>query len=175
MTEHRLPERTQVLVIGSGAGGATTARVLAEEGIEVTLVEEGPDIDTASIDSNSIDAIERLYRNGGMAPILGNQNIAYVEGRCVGGSTEINSGFWHRLPPDCYHRWRSEALLDDFSPERMDGYFRRAERDLSVSLLGREREPVSSAVFRRGIERLGWEYLEVPRCQRDPAASAFTA
>ena len=58
MTEHRLPERTQVLVIGSGAGGATTARVLAEEGIEVTLVEEGPDIDTASIDSNSIDAIE---------------------------------------------------------------------------------------------------------------------
>ena len=175
MTEHRLPERTQVLVIGSGAGGATTARVLADEGIEVTLVEEGPDIDTASIDSNSIDAIERLYRNGGMAPILGNQNIAYVEGRCVGGSTEINSGFWHRLPPDCYHRWRSEALLDDFSPERMDGYFQRAERDLSVSLLGREREPVSSAVFRRGIERLGWEYLEVPRCQRDPAASAFTA
>src|SRR5207249_1071348 len=175
MTEHGLPERTQVLVIGSGAGGATTARVLAEEGIEVTLVEEGPDIDTASIDSNSIDAIERLYRNGGMAPILGNQNIAYVEGRCVGGSTEINSGFWHRLPPDCYHRRRSEALLDDFSPERMDGYFQRAERDLSVSPLGREREPVSSAVFRRGIERLGWEYLEVPRCQRDPAASAFTA
>lgn len=173
--DRRLPDRTQVLVIGSGAGGATTARLLAEDGLEVTLIEEGPDVDTAKIDSNSIDAIEKLYRNGGMAPILGNQSIAYVEGRCVGGSTEINSGFWHRLPPDCYHRWRTDAQLEDFTPERMEGYFARAEADLSVSLLGREREPVSSAVFRRGIERLGWDFVEVPRCQKDPGASAFSA
>lgn len=170
-----LPDRAQVVVIGSGAGGATTARLLAEEGFDVVLLEEGPDVDTSQIDSNSIDAIEKLYRNGGMAPILGNQSIAYVEGRCVGGSTEINSGFWHRLPADCYHRWRTDALLEDFTPERMEGYFKRAEKDLTVSLLGADREPVSSAVFRRGIEKLAWEYVEVPRCQKDPGASAFTA
>jgi nucleoside-diphosphate-sugar epimerase/choline dehydrogenase-like flavoprotein len=170
-----LPSRTEVLVIGSGAGGATTACLLGEQGRDVTILEEGPDVETSVIDSNSVDAIERLYRHGGMAPILGNQSVAFVEGRCVGGSTEINSGFWHRLPPDCYHRWRTDALLDDFTPERMEGYFERAERDLSVSLLGPAREPVSSAVFRRGIERLGWDFFEVPRCQRDPGASAFAA
>lgn len=165
----------QILVIGSGAGGATTAAALAEQGYEVLMVEEGPDVDTATIDSNSIDAIERLYRNGGMTPILGNQSIAYVEGRCVGGSTEINSGFWHRVPTDCYHRWRTDALLDAFTPEMMEPYFDRIEADLSVSVLGASREPRSSAVFRRGIERLGWGYVEVPRCQKDPGESAFAS
>jgi nucleoside-diphosphate-sugar epimerase/choline dehydrogenase-like flavoprotein len=137
------------------------------------LVEEGPNIDTATIDSNSTEAISRLYRAGGMTPILGDQSIAYVEGRCVGGSTEINSGFWHRLPPDCYHRWKTEALLEAFTPDMMERYFERVEADLHVSLLGSCPEPKSSALFRQGIERLHWDYAEVPRCQKDPSASAF--
>lgn len=169
-----VPARTQVLVVGSGAGGAATAATLAENGYDVLLVEEGADIDTAAIDTNSTEAITRLYRNGGMTPMLGNQNIAYVEGRCVGGSTEINSGFWHRLPPDCYHRWRTDAQLDAFSPEMMEAYFLRLETDLSVSCSGRAGEPKSSALFRRGVEHLKWEYAEVPRCQKDPSASPFS-
>ena len=92
--------RTQVVIVGSGAGGAATAVVLAEQGYEVLILEEGANVDTSQMNSNSIQAIASLYRNGGLTPTLGNQAIAYVEGRCVGGSTEINSGFWHRLPPE---------------------------------------------------------------------------
>ena len=158
---------TEVLVIGSGAGGATTAMALAEEGYEVLVLEEGPDADTTRIASNSIAAIGQLYRNGGMTPMLGTQSIAFVEGRCVGGSTEINSGFWHRVPPEAYDRWRTEALLADFTPEIMEPYFDRLERDLSVSFMRPEDVPRSSALFRAGIERMGWQYVEVPRCQRD--------
>lgn len=164
---------TQVLVIGTGAGGATTAAALVEAGFEVLMVEEGPGVDTASIPSNSPKAITSLYRHAGLTPILGNQNIAFVEGCCVGGSTEINSGFWHRLSPETYPRWKADALLDAFTPEIMEGYFERIESDLSVSFLGRERENKSSAVLRRGAERMHWRCAEVPRCQRDPGASAF--
>lgn len=159
---------TEVLVIGSGAGGAATAMALAEGGYEVVVLEEGPDADTTRIASNSIGAISQLYRNGGMTPMLGTQSIAFVEGRCVGGSTEINSGFWHRVPPEAYDRWRSEALLADFTPEVMEPYFDRLERDLSVSFMRPEDIPRSSTLFRAGIERMGWQYVEVPRCQRDP-------
>ncbi len=166
--------RTEILVVGSGAGGAVTAAFLSGAGYEVTLLEEGPNEDTSRIVSNSTEAIARLYRNGGMTPILGKQSIAYVEGRCVGGSTEINSGFWHRLPPDSYPRWKTAALLDAFTPEVMEPWFAQIERELSVSYLESADVPRSSALFRSGIERLGWAYQEVPRCQSgDLRGSAF--
>jgi nucleoside-diphosphate-sugar epimerase/choline dehydrogenase-like flavoprotein len=165
---------TQVLVIGSGAGGAATAATLASRGYEVLVLEEGPHLDTSTIASNSPEAIARLYRNGGLTPILGNQTIAYVEGRCVGGSTEVNSAFWHRLPADCYHRWRTDAGLADFSHEIMDPYFEELERELSVSYLAAAQLPRSSELFREGIERMHWKYTEVPRCQKDnDGASPF--
>ena len=163
--------RTQVVVVGSGAGGAATAATLAENGYEVLILEEGPDIDTSRMSSNSIDAIARLYRNGGMTPILGNQTIAYVEGRCVGGSTEINSGFWHRLQPEAYDRWKADVQIVDFTPERLEPYFERLERDLTVSLSTDEIRR-SSALFREGAERLRWKCVEVPRSV-EPGASPF--
>jgi len=158
--------RTEVLVIGSGAGGALTAATLAARGYEVTLLEEGPHLDTSTIATSSPQAIAQLYRNHGLTPILGNQTIAFVEGRCVGGSTEINSAFWHRLPGECYQRWRADAWLADFSPQRMEPYFDQLEHELSVSYLNTAQPPRSSQLFRDGIERLQWQYAEVPRCQK---------
>lgn len=161
-----LPRRTQVLVIGSGAGGAVTAATLAARGYEVVTIEEGPHADTSRTATNSPEAIARLYRNGGLTPILGRQPIAYVEGRCVGGSTEINSAFWHRLPADSYRRWREDAMVADLTPEIMEPYFERLEQALSVSYLQAANLPLSSALFRQGIERMGWPFTEVPRCQK---------
>ena len=165
--------RAQVVVVGSGAGGGISAAFLAEAGYDVVLLEEGDDIDTTSVQSNSTEALSTLYRNGGLTPILGNLSMAYVEGCCVGGSTEINSGFWHRLPPDSYSRWRADYLLDAFTPETMDDRFARIEEDLSVSKSGLENESHGSRVFRRGIEELGWRYEEVPRCMKNPTGSPF--
>lgn len=162
----RTPIRTQVVVVGSGAGGAVTAATLAARGLEVLLLEEGPNVDTTQVVSNSPQAISLLYRNGGLTPIFGNQTIAYVEGRCVGGSTEINSAFWHRLPPDCYHRWSTDFLLDEFTPEVMESYFARVEAEVSPSRLEARQIPKSSQLFRSGIEARHWDYVEVPRCQK---------
>src|SRR6185369_8325114 len=158
---------TQILIVGSGAGGAATATALAEAGCDVLILEEGPNVDTSRIASNSTDAISLLYRNGGMTPMLGRQSTAFVEGRCVGGSTEINSGFWHRLPEDTYLRWKANELLADFTAEIMTPYFERIEADLSVSHMRPEQIPRSSVLFREGAERLGWKYVEVPRCQKE--------
>jgi choline dehydrogenase-like flavoprotein len=36
--------RTEIIVIGSGPGGAVTAATLASAGREVLLIEEGPDL-----------------------------------------------------------------------------------------------------------------------------------
>ena len=164
--------RTEVLVIGSGAGGAVSAATLAERGHDVLLVEEGSALDTGNIATASPHAIAQLYRDGGLTPIMGTPNIAYVEGCCLGGSTEVNSAFWHRTPADCYRRWGEH--VDGFCEGHLDPYFEMLESTLSVSSFGETEPPQSSRVFRRGIERMKWRYSEVPRCQRgDPGLSAF--
>ena len=48
---------TEVLVIGSGAGGGITAAHLADAGRQVTVVEEGPWVDADALEPFSLEAI----------------------------------------------------------------------------------------------------------------------
>jgi choline dehydrogenase-like flavoprotein len=153
---------TEVLVVGSGAGGATTALVLAEAGRSVLVVEEGPDIPPGSLTPFSLQEMERAYRHHGASAALGTPSIAYAEGRCVGGSTEVNSGLWHRLPLALADEWRTAYGLDDFTPEALASYAERIEQLVPVSSLPGA-PPRSSAVIEEGASKLGWRSVEFPR------------
>ena len=59
---------TEVLVIGSGAGGAVTAAHLAAAGRQVTVVEEGPWIDADALEPFSLQEMAAKYRHHGLAP-----------------------------------------------------------------------------------------------------------
>ena len=63
------------------------------------LIEEGDYLSLASCAPFSRDEMVQKYRNGGQTVALGANKISYVEGRCVGGGSEINSGLYHRTPP----------------------------------------------------------------------------
>jgi choline dehydrogenase-like flavoprotein len=155
-------ERVDVLVIGSGAGGAVTALELASAGRGVCVLEEGARHELAQYGAGSVEAMQRLYRRRGMTPITGRVPIGYVEGACLGGSTEINSGFWHRTPREVLLRYKSQFDLQNASPEELDPHFEWAEQRLHVSLRG-SAWPKSTQVFSRGIEAMGWSGQEVPR------------
>src|SRR5580693_7761211 len=90
----------QVLVIGSGPSGSVTASTLSARGKDVLLLEEGPNLPTNSCVQFSTDEIVQKYRSGGLNPALGSPTIPFVEGRCVGGGSEINSGLYHRTPAE---------------------------------------------------------------------------
>ena len=156
---------TEVLVIGSGAGGAVTAATLAAAGHTVLVVEEGPWIDPDATEPFSLAEMAAKYRHGGSSAALGRPAIAYAEGRCVGGSTEINSGLYHRLPAELAEEWRGVYGIDEFGPEVLDRYADEIENQLSVSRLPGA-PPVSSAVLERGATKLGWRAVEFSRVFR---------
>ena len=165
--------RTEVLVIGSGAGGAVTAATLAEAGHEVLILEEGPAVDP-TLATHTPEAMRTLYRNAGLSPIFGREPIAFVEGRCVGGSTEINSSFWHRPPAAAVDRWCREFRVEDLSRDELDRLFEDLESNLNPARSTGHALPPSSRVFRRGLESVGTEPAETPRLQSgDPTASQF--
>ena len=160
---------TDVLVIGSGAGGAATASTLAAAGRDVTVVEEGPWIDPDALEPFSLEEMAAKYRHRGLAAALGNPAIAFAEGRCVGGSTEINSGLYHRLPDSLAESWRREYDIDEFDTRTLDAYAQRIETELAVSRLPGA-PPPSSALLERGATKLGWQAVEYARVFRYDAA-----
>lgn len=158
---------TEVLVVGSGAGGATTAVTLAEGGRDVVVLEEGPWIEPDRTEPFSLEEMALQYRHHGSSAALGNPPVAYAEGRCVGGSTEVNSGLWHRIPAELAERWRHEYDIDGFEPDTLDRYAALVEGWQSVSPLPGDAPP-SSAALAVGADRLGWRASEFPRVYRYP-------
>ena len=167
-TEHLDAE---VLVVGSGAGGATTAAVLAEAGFDVLIVEEGEWVDQGEVVPFSLEQMDRQYRSGGVTVALGLPSIAYTEGRCAGGGTEINSGLYRRPPDEVLHRWAAEYRIADLDHDEIATIADEVESALSVTTVpGPASAP--SEVLRRGAERLGWQHSEIPRWMKYPGGDA---
>jgi choline dehydrogenase-like flavoprotein len=159
MREHR---KSEVVIIGSGAGGATTALTLAEAGFKVTVLEEGSRHPLSDYGKTATEAMPMLYRNKGMTPILGRVPIGFVEGRCLGGSTEINSGFWQRLAPELADQWKAACDVDDFDANSLEPHFEWAENLLSVTQRP-EDWPKTTVALKRGADALGWSAQEIAR------------
>jgi choline dehydrogenase-like flavoprotein len=154
--------KTDVLVVGSGAGGTVTALTLAEGGREVVVLEEGPRGTAADYGGTPTAAMARLFRARGMNPIMGSVPVAYAEGCCVGGSTEINSGFWSRPPAELLAHWKYEFNIVDASERDLLEHYAWAEHELGVGPI-RMPWPPSTALFARGLSAMGWKGGETPR------------
>lgn len=158
----RATRKVDAIVIGSGAGGSITALELARSGRRVVVLEEGARVPLEAYGAASYEAMDQFYRRGGMTPLLGPVPIGFVEGACVGGSTEINSGFWHRTPPEAILRWKAQFDVADLSPRDLEPHF-----DLVEELLGVGEwvgpEPPSTRVLREGVEAMGWAAQRMKR------------
>jgi choline dehydrogenase-like flavoprotein len=162
--------RCEIAVVGSGPGGSITACLLAEAGRDVLLIEEGEAAPLESAPAFSRTEMEQKYRNGGLTVALGPTKIAYVEGRVAGGGSEINSGLYHRTPPDVLEQWRREFQVAALTEADLQPHFEAIERDLSVSPLPGV-APAASTRLHDGATRLGWKSLEVPRWFRYDASA----
>ncbi|MBL0214550.1 MAG: GMC family oxidoreductase N-terminal domain-containing protein [Myxococcales bacterium] len=100
-----------VVIVGSGAGGAPVAAELAEAGFDVVVLEEGSYYQTRDFTADASAAVRQLYRDGGATMAFGDPPVLYQEGRAVGGSTVINGGMSWRTPAHILDRWRKEAGL----------------------------------------------------------------
>jgi choline dehydrogenase-like flavoprotein len=153
---------SEIVVIGSGPGGAVTACLLAEAGREVLLVDSGPFLTLEECPQFTRDEMERKYRNGGVTAALGRTKVAYVEANCVGGGSEINAGLYHRTPEEMLDAWQRDFQLEGAGLADMVPHFEACERDVSISYLPGVAPPASLKLH-QGAGLKGWRSLEVPR------------
>ena len=148
----------EVLVIGSGPGGSVSACKLAQAGFDVLLCEEGPDARAANVAPYSSAEMDLKYRNAGLTPCIGKARVIYAEGRCLGGGSEVNSGFFHRTSETVLRSWEIPDLdLSNLEPHYVEIVERLRIGDVA------DAEGRTSQKLKAGADALGWTSEEVPR------------
>lgn len=154
-----------VVVVGSGAGGATVAAEFAEAGYEVIVLEEGSYYRTKDFTPNATDMIRKMYRGGGATMAIGSPPVLYQEGSAVGGSTVVNGGMSWRTPDQILERWSREAGIDHIQSADMEYYFERVERRINVALQDPESIGRDNQLLKAGADKLGWKVIPNTRNQ----------
>ena len=144
-----------VVIVGSGAGGATAAYELAAAGKSVIVLEAGPHVRPEEFTQREIDTIKRVYVDmASQGPADGSINI--LQGRCVGGSTVINGEVCFRIPDRVLDEWAKEYGVRGMSPQEMRPVFEHVERMIHATpnegryLSGAER--IGAGMRKLGIE-----------------------
>lgn len=160
------PIECEVVVVGTGAGGAVVGKELADRGFAVVFVEEGQHHRRDAFTGSSLQAHFDFYRG---SVTYGNTVMPIFMGRLVGGSTAINTGSCFRTPPWVLDRWCEELDTDELSSERMRPFFERVERTLSVEPADAKATGPIGDIMARGCDALGWKHARMlrnaPGCQ----------
>jgi len=146
-------EDCDVVVVGSGAGGAPAAALLAEAGVDVVVLEAGGHFNRETYPDDPIEAIVSLYRDAGITVAEGRPPIPVPVGRAVGGTTVINSGTCFRAPPAVLTHWRERYGID-WATDLGDEYA-EAESFLRVKRLDPERMGRNGQLAMEGAAALG--------------------
>jgi choline dehydrogenase-like flavoprotein len=148
--------KADACVIGTGAGGAPVAKELAEGGMSVVMLEEGPDRGADDVTARPREMTARLYRDAGQLATVGNVPIVLPLGSGIGGTTFVNSGTCFRTPDAVLERWATDFGLDGMSPPALDPFFARVDEEIGVTQVTPDIAGNNAPVVRRGAERLGW-------------------
>jgi choline dehydrogenase len=151
-----------VAIIGTGAGGGTTAEILSQAGLKVLMIEEGPLKTSASFkDMDESRAYAELYQEGaGRATSDG--AISIFQGRAVGGTTTVNWTSSFRTPPGTLKQWAEAHGVKGMSEAEMAPWFARMEQRLGVAPWG-QAPNANNAALKQACDKLGWEVHVIPR------------
>jgi choline dehydrogenase-like flavoprotein len=146
-----------VIVVGSGCAGATVARVLAEQGLDVLVVEEGKSLPMEARRSDTWTAFREVWRDAGMQVARGRTMFPFLQGMAVGGSTVINGAIVHRLPEPIFAQWvRDFGVGTTLRFEHLQTLYDRLDAELSVApgpaaILGQNNLRMQQGVEKQGI------------------------
>jgi choline dehydrogenase-like flavoprotein len=161
------------VVIGTGASGATAAVVLAQAGHSVVLLEEGAWVRTKEFGPDVFRAMKQMYRDLGAQVTLGAATYAVMQGRCVGGSTTINSAIALRAPAKVIERWSTAfGLKDSITPAVLEPHFDALEKSLNVRPVADTIAGNHNVLMGAAAQKLGIKAQKIQRYDGGCEASA---
>ncbi len=149
----------QVVVVGSGSGGAIIARELAEEGYDVLILEEGPHVTPEEYGAwRPTKVMRSLYRSGGSTAALGlggSPTVGIMMGSCVGGGSVLTGGVCFRTPRKVHEAWVETLGISGLGADAMAPCYERVEEMMHIMRVPDMMRSRSTIAFGKGIAALG--------------------
>jgi len=150
-----------VVVVGTGPGGSAAARAMAEAGLKVVLLEEGPS--TSRFKPNQGQTARYHMQEGGGMVAKGATIFPIAAGRGVGGGSLINSALSFRTPKAVLAEWESLLQDEGWGPAAMGAALDEVERIVGVCITPDRVAGANNRLIARGVQALGLEGGLAPR------------
>jgi len=145
-----------VCVIGTGAGGAVTAAILAEAGLSVLLVEEGGYHTSEDFTMRERDVTTKLYQEGATRATK-DGGISILQGRTVGGTTVVNWTTSFRTPEDVVDHWKTKHAVAGFAYPDLVPHYEAMERRLAIAKVDYATLNANNKTLYDGCKAMGWQ------------------
>jgi choline dehydrogenase-like flavoprotein len=166
-------ERADVVIVGTGAGGATLGAFLAERGWNVVMLDKGGFFRAEDFTQREEQAMAAFNGRRGLDSTTDNAIfLNYAE--AVGGCTVHYWGDSFRTPHDRLDRWRTEHGLEWMTPSELDPHWDAIESELGIHVTEERLLNENNRLVRAGCEALGIEGAPPPTARVDCIGCGWT-
>lgn len=143
-----------VVVIGSGAGGAVAAARFAESGREVVIIEQGDWLQAPDFTDDEAELVPRLYADQALRTTI-DGSVSLLQGGAVGGGTTVNWMLMLRPSDRVLDEW-SRLGITGFAPGDLGPHLDRVEDEVHARMTPVDAHSPSNLALLRGARELGW-------------------
>ncbi|KAK1595320.1 GMC oxidoreductase [Colletotrichum navitas] len=152
---------TDIVIVGSGCGGAVAAKVLAEQGHKVLIVDKSYHYPPSQLPMAQDTGCQFLYENGGVVTSDdGSLNI--LAGSCWGGGGTVNWSVSLQTQGFVRQEWSEQRGLSFFTSPQFQNCLDRVCDFMGVTTDG-VRHNHRNKVLLDGARKLGWHAVTAPQ------------
>jgi choline dehydrogenase-like flavoprotein len=163
-------DQCDVLIVGSGPGGAALAWSLIDSGLKVIVLEAGRPV-REFFPEFSQTLVQRMW-DGGMRATRGNVMFPTLQVKAYGGGSVFNSAICMRPNPSHLAKWRDDHGLTGFTEAQLAPHFDAVERHWGVKPVDDAVQGQRNTLFREACETLGWKVEAIRRNEDGCVGSA---
>lgn len=154
--------KTDVVVVGSGAGGSVVAYEMAKKGRSVLVLESGRYYPSSQFTEHLGDTLEKAYREQA-GQLNTTADVLFPEGACVGGGTVVGACVMQKPTDKVLDGWAKDLDIDALSADRMAPYFQQVADWLGVHV--NEAHEINATAHKviQGCEKMGFSWRPVTR------------
>jgi choline dehydrogenase-like flavoprotein len=147
---------TDLVGVGSGAGGMAAAMAAAEAGVRTLVVEGGEYLTSKDMSQREEQMFPKLLQDGGNQSSA-DRAVKIHQGRGVGGSTLHNLNLVKRIPEAIRAEWTHTRGLEHLPASRWTALYEELEELLGVNAVPREQWNRNNLLLEKACTELGWK------------------